>query len=136
LSEAKNRFKIKNGDVEIEYEGPIEEVNERYDNALKWLASQTLAIPKKKESAEGEKEEKRGGVRKPIYPQWIEKLKIEKFFRPKKSLDEIIKKFESLGVPTRDKRTAIRNALINDTHKKESKLKSTKEGDEWFFWED
>jgi hypothetical protein len=34
------------------------------------------------------------------------------------------------------KRTSIRNALINDTRKKESKLKSTKEGDEWFFWED
>lgn len=137
MSEVKNHFRIKNGDKEIEYEGPLQEVNERYDNALKWLTSQEAktAMPKNKSDDE-EKEDKRGGPRKAIYPQWIEKLKQENFFKPKKSLNEIITKFESMGVPTRSKRAAIRNALINDTHKKESKLKSTKEGKDWFFWED
>jgi hypothetical protein len=89
------------------------------------------------EKAEPEKvKHKLGSVQKAIYPPEIQKLKKANFFKPKKSLDETIKKFESMGVPTRDKRTAIRSALINDTHKKKSTLKATKEGDKWFFWQD
>jgi hypothetical protein len=135
LAEQRNRFRIRSEEVEIEYEGSPKEVNERYDDALRWLNSHMPKKTEKKESGEEEKD-KRGGVRKPIYPQWIEKLKEEGFFKSKKSLDEIIKKFESMGVPTRSKRASIRNALINDTHKQESKLKATKEGNTWVFWED
>jgi len=137
LSEARNRFRIRNGEIEVEYEGPLKEVNERYKSILDWVMSKNRkARLKGEEEEEGKKKSKRGGVRKPIYPQEIAKLKKANFFKPKKSLDEVIKKFESIGVPTRDKRTAIRNALINDTRKKDSKLKATKEGDTWYFWED
>jgi len=41
-----------------------------------------------------------------------------------------------MGVPTREKRTAIRSALINDARKKNSTLNAAKEGDVWFFWQD
>ena len=75
-------------------------------------------------------------TRASIYPPEIQKLKEANFFKPKKSVSDAIKKFESMGVPTRDKRTAIRSALINDTMKKNSTLKAAKEGDEWFFWQD
>jgi hypothetical protein len=138
LSEPKNRFRVKQGEIEVEYEGPLTEVNKRYEKALALLISQPTkpSILKKKESGEEEKEDKRGGVRKPIYPQLIEKLKKENFFKPKKSLDQVIKKLEDWGAPTRGKRPAVRNALINDTHKEGSKLKSTKEEKTWFFWED
>lgn len=129
---------MKNGETEIEYEGPLKEVNERYDKALALLASQPIkpTTSKKMKSGEEDKEDKRGGVRKAIYPPFIEKMKKENFFKPKKSLDQVVKKLEDWGAPTRGKRPAIRNALINDTHKDGSKLKSTKEEKTWFFWED
>jgi hypothetical protein len=139
LSEGKNRFRVRNGETEIEYEGPLKEVNARYEKALEWIASRqhigTTTTTKKEESGDQEKD-KRGGVRKAIYPPLIEKMKKENFFKPKKSLDEVIKKLEDWGAPTRGKRTTIRNALIYDTHKEGSKLKSTKEEKTWFFWED
>jgi hypothetical protein len=138
LSEVKNRFRVRNGEVEIEYEGPLKEVNARYGKAVEWATSQLskVTIPKKEESRERVKEDKRGGARKAIYPPEIEKLKKVNFFKPKKSLDEVIAKFESLIVPTRGKRNAILTALKADTRKKESKLKATKEGKDWYFWVD
>jgi hypothetical protein len=138
LSETKNRFRVKNGETEIEYEGPLNEVNKRYDKALEWLTSQPTkeTTTRKKVSSGAEKEDKRGGVRKAIYPPEIEKLKKANFFKPKKSLDEVIKKFESMVVPTRGKRNAILVALKADTRKKGSTLKGTKEDDTWYFMQD
>jgi hypothetical protein len=137
LSEVKNRFKIKSGEIEIEYEGPLKEVNERYNRVLEWVMSYKKKMPSEEEAeTEKDKKSKRGGVRKAIYPPWIEKLKKDNFFKQKKSLDDVIKKFESLGAPTRGKRTAIRNALINDTRKADSSLKATKEDDTWYFMQD
>jgi hypothetical protein len=75
-------------------------------------------------------------VQKAIYPPAIQKLKKANFFKPKKSLDDAIRKFESMGVPTREKRTAIRSALINDARKKNSTLNAAKEDNVWFFWQD
>jgi len=138
LSEIKNRFRVRNGEVEIEYEGPLNEVNKRYDKALEWLTSQPAkeAGSKKEVSSGKEKEDKRGGPRKAIYPPEIEKLKKDNFFKPKKSLDEVIKKFEDLIVPTKGKRNAILLALKADTRKKGSTLKGTKEDDTWYFMQD
>lgn len=138
LSEIKNRFRVRNGEMEIEYEGPLDEVNKRYDKALEWLTSQPAkeASPKKEVSSGKEKEDKRGGARKAIYPPEIEKLKEANFFKPKKSLDEVIKKFESMIVPTKGKRNAILTALKADTRKKGSTLKGTKEDDTWYFMQD
>jgi hypothetical protein len=130
LMDVKNCFRVKSGEIEIEYEGPIKDVK-----ALPQKKMRTRLKNEVEESIEGKKS-KRGGLRKVIYPPEIQKLKKANFFKPKKSLDDTIKKFESLGVPTRDKRTAIRSALINDAHKKNSTLKATKEGDEWYFWQD
>jgi hypothetical protein len=138
LSEERKRFRIRNGEIEIEYEGPLDEVNKRYDEAKAWLASQlsTATRLKKKESVLEEKEDKRGGARKAIYPPEIEKLKEANFFKPKKSLNEVIEKFESMGVPTRGKRNAILIALKTDIRKKGSTLKGTKEENMWYFMQD
>ena len=75
-------------------------------------------------------------VQKAIYPPAIQKLKKAGFFKSKKSLEDAIRKFELMGVPTREKRTAIRSALINDARKRNSTLNAAKEGDVWFFWQD
>jgi hypothetical protein len=137
LSEIRNRFRVRSGEIEIEYEGPLSEVNKRFDEAKAWLANQlaTTSVKKKDTLASG-KEDKRGGVRKAIYPPYIDRLKKDGFFKPKKSIDEIIKKFESMGVPTKSKKNAIVTALRADTRKKNSSLKGTKEGKTWLFWED
>jgi len=92
--------------------------------------------PRKRESGGIDKGDKRGGARKAIYPPEIEKLKKADFFKPKKSLDEVIEKFESMIVPTRGKRNAILTALKADTRKKGSTLKGTKEDDTWYFMQD
>lgn len=140
LSEVKSRFRIRNGEIEIEYEGPLKDVNEHYEDAFEWLTTrQTKRREKQKEKVEeeeGKKKGKRGGARKPIYPPEIQRLKDDNFFETKKSLDEVVKAFESRGVPTRGKRVAIRNALVRDTRKKDSSLKATKEDDTWVFWVD
>lgn len=139
LSEDKNRFRIKSGEQEIEYEGPLKEVNKRYEKALEWLQSQSTkqTDSKEKPPKQGEKEDKRGGVRKAIYPPEIKKLKEEKWFKPRKSLEEVIKKLDSIGLPTKGKkRNAILTALKADTRKRDSVLKGTKEEDTWYFWQD
>jgi hypothetical protein len=139
LSEVKNRFRVKSGEQEIEYEGPLSEVNKRYEKAFEWMKSQPTKGngSKKKTPKQSEKEDKRGGVRKAIYPPTIKKLKEEKWFKPKKSLDDVIKKFESVGLPTKGKkRNAILTALRADTRKKNSVLKGTKEDDTWYFLQD
>lgn len=139
MSEGKSRFRIKNGEIEIEYEGSSRDVNERFSEVFEWVRSvPRKRIEKKKveEKIEEKKEEKRGGPRKSIYPSEIQRLKEENFFGTKKSLDDVIKELESRGMPTRGKRSAIRNALIRDTRKKDSRLKGTKEDNVWVFWVD
>lgn len=113
----------------------LKEVNKRYEKAIEWLKSPQARTIRKK-SDDGEREDKRGGARKAIYPPEIEKLKKANFFKPKKSLDEVIAKFESMSVPTRGKRNAILTALKADAHKKGSNLKGTKEDHTWYFMQD
>jgi hypothetical protein len=136
MAEVKSRFRIRNGEIEIEYEGSPKDVNERYRNVLDWVISRKKKPLTEAEKEEAEKKSKRGGVRKAIYPKEIQALIEKDFFKPKKSLDDVIKKFESMGVPARGKKVAIRNALIRETRKKDSKLKATKEDDTWVFWVD
>jgi len=139
LSEVKNRFRVRNGEIEIEYEGPLQEVNKRYDKALEWLASQPAKAhtPKKSESAEDEKEG-RGGLRKPIYGPKIDELENEGFFKKRKSLDEVIKGLVTKNVPTRGSkaRNAILMSLRRRIAQKDAKLKGTTEEDQWCFWTD
>ena len=137
MAEVKGRFRIKNGEIEIEYEGPIKEVNQRFEKVLGLVVSRKEKKPEAEtEEKGGEKKSKRGGRRKPIYAPKIRDLIDEGFFKPKKSLDEVIKKLESLGVPTRGKRVSVRNALIREAGKKDSALKATKEDDTWYFMQD
>jgi len=139
LSEVKGRFRIKNGEIEIEYEGPIKEVNQRFEKVLGWIMSRKEKMPEAGVTEEKEKKKsKRGGRRKPIYAPKIRALIKEGFFKPKKSLDEVIEKLKTMNVPTRGKRAraAIRNALIREAGKKGSTLKAAQEDDTWYFMQD
>jgi len=139
LSEAKNRFRVRNGEIEIEYEGPLKEVNERYEHVLEWLIPKQV---KTKGKTKGKKltkeEEKRGGFHKTIYTPKIDELIKEGFFKTRKSLDDVVKGLVPKNVPTRgmDARTAILNNLKRKIASKKATLKGGKEEDEWYFWVD
>lgn len=145
MAESKTHFKIKKGQIEIEYEGSASEVNKRYDKAFDWVSSlkidenlgESKEIQESPDNKKGEgKKSGRGGSRQTIYPPEIEKLVKDTFFKPKKTVDEVIAKFESSNVVTRGKRNAILMALKYYMKKKGSKLNGTKEGKNWVFWQD
>lgn len=140
MSEIKNRFRVRNGEIEIEYEGSLKEVNERYAKALEWLASQpkARALKKKVSGEEEEEEDRRGGLRKPIYGKKIDELESAGFFKERKSLDEVIKGLLTKNVPTKGSkaRNAILMSLRRRVAQKNAKLKGTTEEDKWYFWED
>jgi hypothetical protein len=143
LAEVKNRFKIKNGDVEIEYEGPLAEVNKRYDEAFKWVSSQKPKTPEKKKDEKTakldekkEKKDKRGGVRRSIYSEPLAQLEKEGFFEVRKSLDEVMDGLVPKNVPTRDRKS--RNAVLSNLKRRinspTSNLKGGKDQGKWYFW--
>jgi hypothetical protein len=143
LAESKNHFKIRNGDIEIEYEGPLPEVNKRFDQAYLWATSpKTKPLKNKdKEIDEGQGEKKkdnRGGPRKTIYTGKIEELIEEGFFAKRKSLDEVMKALFLKNVPTKGAKAknAILASLRRRIANKDSKLKGSQEEDIWYFWID
>jgi len=137
MSETKSHFKIKNGEIEIEYEGLVEDVNQRYKEALDWLTSTTTITQEKKVSKEKgnkfEKEEKRGGAQKSIFSPKIDELINEGFFKlpNRKKLADVLKALQEKGLPVKGKDKAILIALKRRLGKT---LKGTKTGDEWNFW--
>jgi len=138
MSEAKSRFKIKNGEIEIEYEGLVKDVNERYKEAFDWLKS----IPRKEvEEKEGEKkekeevEEKKKGTRGPeIWSPAIDGLIQEGFFKlpNKRTKKDVVKALEDKALPVKGKTGII---LITLTRKvRRGDLKGTKGSEGWTFW--
>jgi len=141
LSDIKSRFRIRNGEIEIEYEGPLREVNLRYESAFEWLTStraKKIGKREEKKAEEKGKKEKRGGARRPIYGSKIEELIAEGFFEKRKSLDDVTKGLVPKNVPTRG--FGARNAIIGNLRrkiaKKDAKLKGAKEEGTWYFWVD
>jgi hypothetical protein len=136
MSEVKSRFKIKNGEIEIEYEGLVKDVNERYKEALDWLKSLPKVMEEKKirhEKEGEEKEEKRGGARKSIFSPKVDELINEGFLKlpNKRKIEDVVKALQERGLPVTGKEDAILNALKRRLGKN---LKGTKTGDEWYFW--
>lgn len=141
LTEAKSRFRIRNGETEIEYEGPLPEVNKRYEDALGWLTSRTTKRSRKEEKKkedEEEKKDRRGGSRRPIYTSKIDELVEEGFFAERKSLDEFMEGLVPKNVPTRGHKA--RNAILGNLRRRiarrGSRLKGAPEENVWYFWVD
>jgi len=106
MSEDKSRFKIRKGDIEIEYEGKSSEVTERYKEAFEWITTATVAPPKpeptrklEKKDIEEKKEDKRGGVRTSVISPAIDELIKEGFFDDFKNSSEILKELRRKTVP-------------------------------------
>jgi len=137
MSEAKSRFRIRKGEIEVEYEGLVKDVNERYKEALEWLKSIPKTVEEKKirHEKEGkvEEKEKRGGARKSLYSPKIDELISEGFFKlpDKKRRGDVVKALQEKGLPVTGKEKVILNAL---KRRLDTTLKGTKIGDEWVFW--
>jgi len=133
MSEVKSRFKIKNGEIEIEYEGLVKDVNERYKEALDWLKS----IPREEEKEEKirKEEEKRKGTRGPeIWSPAIDTLIQEGVFKlpNKRTPKEVMKVLEDKALPVSGKAAQILTTLKRKVRRGD--LKGTKGPEGWTFW--
>jgi hypothetical protein len=125
------------------HEGPVNETNKRYENAVKWLTTQPTSRKKKEkqktsEEKKPQKKDNRGGPRRTLYTPKISELVEEGFFKRRKSLDEVIEGLLPKNVPTRghNARNAIVTNLRRRISKKGGELKGAKEEDVWYFWTD
>jgi len=134
MSEVKSRFKIKNGEIEIEYEGLVKDVNERYKEAFDWLKS----VPRKKEEErekEVEEEERKKGTRGPeIWSPAIDSLIKEGFFKlpNRRTTKEVMKALEDKALPVKGKSGRIVTTLTRKVRRGD--LKGTKGPEGWNFW--
>ena len=138
VSEAKSRFRIKNGATEVEYEGPVEDVKERYKEAFGWLKSaQHEGIEKKTDEKTEEKieKEKKKGTRAPeIWVPAIDGLIKDEFFKlpNKRRKNDVVKALADKALPVEGKNGVIAITLIRTVRK--GALKGTKGPDGWTFW--
>src|SRR3989304_4407053 len=115
MSEPTSRFRIKNGEIEIEYQGPTKEVAERYREAFGWLKSvprdEGEKTPKKKNEIATDR--KKGPRTSEIWSPAIDSLIHEGFFKlPKRrTKEEIAKALEDKALPVQGKNKMITQTL-------------------------
>lgn len=129
MSEDRSRFRIKKGDIEIEYEGKSSEVTTRYKEAFDWIKTVTISPPKpeaKKKEPEKKKEEKRGGVRTAVISPAIDDLIKEGFFDDFKNSTEVLAELRRKTVPVSDV-TPVVVALNRRVPKKLDRIKDEQE---------
>jgi hypothetical protein len=141
LSENKSRFKIRKGEIEIEFEGPAEEVSNKYKEAFDWVKSvfpQENLEPKKQKSAVTKidnKEEKKKGTRGPeIWAPAIESLIGDSFFKlpAKRNLQDVSKALQDKALSVQGKSGLISQTLVRKVRK--GALKGTHGPNGWVFW--
>jgi len=107
MSENRSRFRMKKGDIEIEYEGESAEVTARYQEAFEWI--KTVAVPPPKPAPPKEKEkvkekepekkpDKRGGLRTAVVSKEIDKLSEEGWLDDFKKVEEVRAELERRAV--------------------------------------
>jgi hypothetical protein len=104
MSEERSRFKIKKGDIEIEYSGMPKDVDSKYKEALDWVKSTTVttSAPPKEPSAGRPKEPgkpARGGRRSPIISNAIDQMISEGDLDKAKITSEVLAELKIKAVP-------------------------------------
>ena len=137
MSEDRSRFKIRNEEIEIEYEGSPKDVNERYDKAFEWISSVPREGKRKKgeKKEEEKKEEKKKGTRGPaIWSPAINTLIEEGYFKlpNRRTRAEVEKALEDKALPASGKKSQILIALTRKVRRGD--LKGTKGPEGWVFW--
>jgi uncharacterized protein YajQ (UPF0234 family) len=136
MSEAKSRFRIKNGEIEIEYEGLVKDTNDRYKEALDWVKSAPRRGGTVKVEETGkEPEERKKGTRGPeIWSPAIDNLINEGYFKLPNKRDNkaVMKALEDKALPVKGKAKIILQTLMRKVRKGDLKGTHTTEG--WVFW--
>jgi hypothetical protein len=109
MSEDKSRFKMKKGDIEIEYEGASSDVSSKFSEIFEWLKT-ACAISLSPELGEGvppkpvvqEKQEKRGGARTGVISPAIDDLIKEGFLGDFKNASQVHEELRRKNVPVSD----------------------------------
>jgi hypothetical protein len=105
MAENKHYFRIKKGDVEIEYSGEPEEVNERYKEALEWVETSIIVTSPSTTATSKERQKVtalgpgRGGARSPIVSKGLDKIIAEGFLDKAKKTSEVHAELERKAVP-------------------------------------
>lgn len=115
MSEDRSRFKIKKGDVEVEYEGKASDVDKRYEEAFTWVSSAAATPPPvtpegQKAGIDLGKMDRRGGARSNVISKAVDKLVEEHWIGNSKKTPDIIAELQRKAVPGVVEMT-VRNAL-------------------------
>jgi hypothetical protein len=106
MSENKSRFRMKKGDIEIEYEGTSSEVSSKFSEIFDWLRA-VPATSSPLEQGEGvlpkpsgeQKQEKRGGARSAVISPAIDELVKEGFLDAFKNANQVYEELKRKTVP-------------------------------------
>jgi len=99
LSEDKSRFRIRKGDIEIEYEGNSKEVALEFKNIFEWMKTIPEKLP---EPTKEKKPEKKGGPRTGVIAPGVDTLIKEGFLDDFKNASEILDELRRKTVPVSD----------------------------------
>jgi hypothetical protein len=103
MSESRSSFRMKKGDIEIEYEGASNEVSSKFSDIFEWLKTVHLtplppeAVPQEPE--EDERQEKRGGPRSPVIAPAIDGLLKDGFLDAFKNANQVYEELKRKTVP-------------------------------------
>ena len=117
MSESRSRFRMKKGDIEIEYEGASNEVSSKFSDIFEWLKTAPVAPlpPKAGEGAkpkpeEEQRQERRGGARSAVISPAIDELLKDGFLDVFKNANQVFEELKRKTVPVSDV-TAVIGAL-------------------------
>jgi hypothetical protein len=104
MSEERSHFKIKKGDIEIEYSGMQKDVDSKYKEAFDWVKSATVTTttPSPKEPPGKQKEPGkpgRGGRRSPIISNAIDQMVSDGELDKAKTTSQVLEYLTTKAVP-------------------------------------
>ena len=98
MSEEKSRFRIKKGDIEIEYQGPQAEVKAKYEEALQWIKGERVTPTESRRKRKKGKIEKAKRQKSTGIPAEVDKLTDEGILDDYKRPNYVIKELEKRAV--------------------------------------
>jgi len=134
VSEGRARFRVKKGEIEIEYEGKSSEVNARYKEAFDWIKTAITTLSEKRppkeekkveRKPEKKKEEKRGGSRTAVISPAIDELIEEGFLDDFKRDHQVLEELKRKTIPVSGIKP-VQNALNRRVPKILDRIKDKK----------
>jgi hypothetical protein len=135
MSEERSRFKIKKGDVEVEYEGKSSDVDKKYEEAFIWVKS-ALTTPPVSRGQKAEKDlgktDRRGGARSNVVSKVVDSLIEEHWIGKSKKIPDVVAELKRRTVPGVDE-INVYNALNRRVGKTLDRIKDN--DDQWVYSE-